>query len=88
MPKTYLDINGTEIKNGDIIDIGQTVNGCNEFVVMITDESIEILYYCNMMKPRFYEYDKDELLRIDVNTGEGPEIIGNFYSMWYEIEEK
>ena len=30
----YFDENGKELKNGDIIDIHQTVNGQNEFVVM------------------------------------------------------
>ena len=66
------DENGVTLKNGDIIDIHQTVNGENEFVVMNLTP-LDIRY--NYDRLREYEYDKEDLLAITL--GEGFEIIGN-----------
>lgn len=68
------DINLTEVNNGDIIDIHQTVNGQNLFVI-ISVEPLDIRYHYNL--ERKYEYDKEELLQIDWVLEEGFEIIGN-----------
>jgi len=66
--KTNIDIIledklGQRIKNGSIIDIHQTVNGCNTFLVnnLIKDD---IRYFPDIN--RKYEYSVDELL--DRNT--------------------
>lgn len=66
------DINGVVLKNGDIIDIHQTVNGQNEFVVINTNP-LDVRY--NHDRLREYEYDMNDLLSI--SDGEGFEIIGN-----------
>ena len=60
-----------EIKNGDIIDINQTVNGCQYFVVIDLDK-LDVRYYDNNHQgvgfdsfvaiDRKYEYDVEELL--------------------------
>ena len=44
----------SELRDGDIIDINQTVNGCSEFVVL-TVEPIDIVY--NYDRTRKYEYN-------------------------------
>jgi hypothetical protein len=72
-----LDINGKLLGNGDIIDLHQTVNGQNLFVVVNT-EPLEIRYEHNLF--RHYEYDKEEMLAPSRFTGEVDwEIIGNIY---------
>lgn len=63
------DINNKELSSGDIIDIHQTVNGCNLFVVMNLNP-LDIRY--NYDRLRDYEYDKVDLLNC-----EELEIIGN-----------
>lgn len=69
------DKNGVTLKDGDIIDINQTVNGCSRFVVLTIDP-LEIVYYFN--RSYKYQYDKDELLATCRFTGEVDwEIIGN-----------
>ena len=60
-----------EIKNGDIIDINQTVNGCQYFVVIDLDK-LDVRYYDNNHQgvgfdsfvaiDRKYQYDVEELL--------------------------
>ncbi len=56
------DRNGIEIKDGDIIDIHQTVNGQNLFVVL-TVEPLDVVYKYDLNKK--YEYDKQELLEVN-----------------------
>jgi len=69
-----IDMNDIQLKNGDIIDIHQTVNGQNIFVIKSLSP-LDIRYKFNMSK---YEYDKDDLLSADNHTGETTfEIIGN-----------
>lgn len=57
--KKYFDINGRELKSGDIIDIKQTVNGENIFIVIDADE-LDIRYGFDITLK--YEYPKEELL--------------------------
>ncbi len=70
------DINDVELTRGSIVDIHQTVNGENIFVVLnpITD----IVYGSDLA--RQYEYDKKELFAPNQFNGEVEfEIIGNIY---------
>ena len=75
------DKNGKEIYEGDILDLGQTVNGCNLFTVEWSNERLgwTVRYTSIMNNPRTYEYDITSFFKIDVNTGEGVEVIGNIH---------
>ena len=67
------------VKNGDIFDINQTVNGCNLFILI--DDKVR---YWNDNKPGWlYEYDQTELLNI-----EEIEIIDNINSRRSETIKK
>ena len=71
MKRVAKDKYNQEIKNGDIIDIHQTVNGCRYFVVIDLD-NLDVRYYDNNHQgvgfdtwvaiDRKYEYDVEELL--------------------------
>jgi len=71
MKRVAKDKYNQEIKNGDIIDIHQTVNGCRYFVVIDLDK-LDVRYYDNNHQgigfdtwvaiDRKYEYDVEELL--------------------------
>jgi hypothetical protein len=72
------DINERKLKNGDVIDLHQTVNGQNLFVVF-TIEPLDIRYAHDVT--RKYEYDKEEMLAPSRFTGEVEwEIFNNLYS--------
>lgn len=72
-----LDKNGRELKNGDVIDLHQTVNGQNLFVIFQTSP-LDIRYGHNVN--RKYEYDKEALLKPCKYTGETEyEIVSNIY---------
>lgn len=75
------DKKGVEIRKGSIVDIHQTVNGHNLFVVL----EIEPLYivYSNDLN-RKYEYDKKELLDIYTDWKE-VEIVGNIYDFFANV---
>lgn len=76
------DRNNKEILDGDIINIHQTVNGCNTFVVHVKNLNGDKVYSASYyMSGRDYEYDVMDLLRSshpfdDVND---VEIIGNIH---------
>ena len=72
-----LDKNEREVKNGDVIDLHQTVNGQNLFVVF-TVEPLDIRYAHDVT--RKYEYDKEELFKPCKYSGEVEyEIVSNLY---------
>lgn len=72
------DINERKLKNGDVIDLHQTVNGQNLFVVF-TLEPLDIRYANDVT--RRYEYDKEEMLSTSKITSEVDwEIVNNLYS--------
>ena len=69
------DINGIELKVGDIIELFQTVNGESKFVINSIDP-IDISYECDTN--RKYEYDMNSLLAPSYYTGEVKwEIVGS-----------
>lgn len=73
-----IDCNGNTITSGDVIDIHQTVNGCNIFIVEFKDDEVVVTYGCNMVVARVYEYDIKELFEPCKYTGEVDfEIVGN-----------
>jgi uncharacterized phage protein (TIGR01671 family) len=75
------DKNGKKIFEGDIIDIHQTVNGYNQFVIIYNNYQFTAEYYNEKTKRRthrFYEYDLDELFEINECEKE-IEVIGNIY---------
>ena len=70
------DCYDVEIHDGDIIDLKQSINGCNEFIVKWCSKRLGwTLEYNDFMNvPRNYEYDLP-----DVFTIEELEVIGNIY---------
>lgn len=71
------DKNDKQLKDGDIIDIHQTVNGCNLFIVNIDSEgNYSVKYY---MSGRDYEYDTKELLECSEMFSDEKtiEVVGN-----------
>jgi hypothetical protein len=66
------------VKNGDIWDIGQTVNGNSKWYYVINE------YWANQgfnRKSYLYEYDSDELVNL-VNKDDGfeTELVGNIFN--------
>jgi len=51
-----------EIKNGDIYDIGQTVNGVSRFMWFNKK-----WYYCEERMSQEYEYEENDLSKLIVN---------------------
>ena len=73
----YLDKNQEELKKGDIVNLHQTVNGQNMFVVFNTSP-LDVRYAHDLQ--RDYEYDKEEMLAPSKITGEVDwEIVNNLY---------
>jgi hypothetical protein len=57
------DITGKRLKDCDIIDIHQTVNGVNTFLICVrNDKVVNIKYWIDNSIWRDYEYNQDELL--------------------------
>ena len=74
-----LDKNQREVKNGDVINLHQTVNGQNLFVVMNV-EPLDIRYAHDLNYK--YQYDQDELFKPCEYSGEVEyEIIANIYDL-------
>jgi hypothetical protein len=74
-----LDKNEREVKNGDIINLHQTVNGQNLFVVM-NIEPLDIRYAHDLNYK--YQYDQEDLFKPCKYTGETEyEIIANIYDL-------
>lgn len=74
------DKNKKPIYEGDIIDIHQTINGYNQFVIEYKNYGFSAKYYNQKENKaiRWYEYDLDELF--DVNESEKEiEVIGNIH---------
>jgi uncharacterized phage protein (TIGR01671 family) len=74
------DKNGVKIYENDIIDIHQTVNGYNQFVIQYDNYKLSAKYYNQKTKQilGWYQYDLDELF--EVNEAEKEiEVIGNIY---------
>ena len=70
------DKDGKDIFENDIIDINQTVNGCNLFKIVWDKYKWNAEYYVKMATPILYEYNFEELL--DINDFEKDiKIIGN-----------
>ena len=74
------DKNGVEIYEGDLIDIHQTVNGYNQFVIQYDNYKFSARYYNQKTKQilGWYQYDLDELFEIN-ETEKEIEVIGNIY---------
>ena len=74
------DKNGVEIYENDIIDIHQTVNGYNQFVIQYDNYKLSARYYNQKTKQilGWYQYDLDELFEIN-ETEKEIEVIGNIF---------
>lgn len=72
--RPIFDKNGVQLSNNDIVDLHQTVNGQNLFVVLDVDR-LDVRYrHDNFRK---YEYNKEELFRTCSFSGEVDfEIVG------------
>jgi len=74
------DKNGIKIFEGDIIDIHQTVNGYNQFVVEYDTYEFSARYYNQKTKEihSWYNYSLDELFEIN-EYEKKIEVIGNIH---------
>ena len=74
------DKNGVEVYENDIIDIHQTVNGYNQFVIQYDNYKFSARYYNQKTKQilGWYQYDLDELFEIN-ETEKEIEVIGNVW---------
>lgn len=74
------DKNGVDIYENDIIDIHQTVNGYNQFVIQYDNYKFSARYYNQKTKQilGWYQYDLDELFEIN-ETEKEIEVIGSIY---------
>jgi ribosomal silencing factor RsfS len=72
--RQIFDKNEVQLKNNSIVDLHQTVNGQNLFVVLDVD-TLDVRYYHDLS--RKYEYDVEELFRACQFSGEVDfEIVG------------
>jgi hypothetical protein len=61
--------NNKQIKNGDVFDIGQTVNGISKFLWFNN-----VWYYFEERLSREYEYNQNDLTQIVLDVNEFDEI--------------
>lgn len=82
------DKNGVEVYENDIIDIHQTVNDYNQFVIQYDNYKFSARYYNQKTKQilGWYQYDLDELFEIN-ETEKEMEVIGNIYENEVETNE-
>lgn len=74
-----IDKNGNLVKNGDVIDLHQTVNGQNLFIVL-NIEPLDVRYAHDLNYK--YQYDQEELFKPSEFTGEVDfEIKANIYNL-------
>ena len=79
----HLDKNEKELSKGAIINLHQTVNGQNLFVVLSVNP-LDIRYAHDLL--REYEYDKEEMLAPSRFTGETEwEIINDIYNLMPDV---
>ena len=79
----YLDRVEKEVVKGDVINLHQTVNGQNLFV-LLSINPLDIRYAHDLL--REYEYDKTEMLSPSRFTGETEyEIIANIYNLMPDV---
>lgn len=77
------DKNDNQLENGDIIDIHQTVNGQNLFLVL-NISPLDIRYAHDLNHK--YEYDMADLLSCSNLTGEVDyEIVSNIYKLLFNL---
>ena len=77
------DINGRVLKNLDVIDLHQTVNGENLFIVADL-EAEDVRYFHNPTLK--YEYSVELLFRADKYTGEVEfEIVDKEWINWLKL---
>lgn len=79
----HVDKNEKELFKGAIINLHQTVNGQNLFVVL-SIKPLDIRYAHDLLSE--YEYDKEEMLAPSRLTGETDwEIINNIYNLISDV---
>lgn len=72
-----IDWTGVQLTDGSIIDIHQTVNGENKFVVLSVNP-LKVYYFCDIT--REYEYDANQLIAPNSFNGESEfTIVGNIF---------
>lgn len=73
------DKNGLDIYEGDILDLGQTVNDERLFIVKWNPYELRFSVVYGSDRDRYYEYNLKEFFKIDENTEKGVELVGNIH---------
>lgn len=72
------DKHGVEIYEGDIINVGQTINGVYTFIILSCIGGYDVRYYYDNKPQREYEYSIYELLDIGLDN-KTIQVIGNIH---------
>jgi hypothetical protein len=75
---------GKEVYQGDIIDLNQTVNGCNLFEIVWDKTKWNARYAIPMITPRNYEYNFEDLFTSHFCEDLDVRVVGNIH----EVEVK